>query len=68
MAKFEERGYSDEQAGCREFIWERMQRMQRMGSPPEDLVANPYPSILGGLGGGGGGGDGKEDDAGCATQ
>ncbi|KAF7506198.1 hypothetical protein GJ744_012178 [Endocarpon pusillum] len=62
VAKFEEKGYSDEDSRCREFIWERMQRMQAMGSPPEDLIANPFPGMMGG------GGSGKQDDAGCPTQ
>ncbi len=65
VAKFEEKGYSDEDSRCREFIWERMQKMQAMGSPPEDLIANPFPGMMGGEGGGG---SGKEDDAGCPTQ
>ena len=62
VAKFQEKGYSDENSRCREFIWERMQKMQAMGSPPEDLIANPFPGMMGG------GGSGKEDDAGCPTQ
>lgn len=71
VAKFEERTYSDEDSACREFVWERMQKMQALGSPPEDLIANPIPGMMGGLGGGGGGGgDGGEpgEDAGCPTQ
>jgi peroxin-19 len=69
VGKFEERGYSDEDARCRDFIWERMQKMQNEGSPPEDLIANPFPGMGGlpGLGAGGGGGEGGED-AGCPTQ
>ncbi|ERF75603.1 hypothetical protein EPUS_04583 [Endocarpon pusillum Z07020] len=63
VAKFEEKAYSDEDSRCREFIWERMQKMQAMGSPPEDLIANPFPGMMGG-----GGGSGKQDDAGCPTQ
>ncbi|KIW18598.1 hypothetical protein PV08_02887 [Exophiala spinifera] len=39
--KFEEKGYSDEDPKCREFVWEKMQAMQAEGAPPEDLVANP---------------------------
>lgn len=67
VGKFEEAGYSDEDSSCREFIWERMQKMQAEGSPPEDLIANPLPGMggmpsLGALGGGGG------DDAQCPTQ
>jgi peroxin-19 len=65
VSKFEERGYSDEDPRCREFIWERMQRMQNEGSPPEDLIANPFPGMGGapGLGAGEGG-----EDVGCPTQ
>jgi peroxin-19 len=65
VGKFEEKGYSDEDPRCREFIWERMQRMQNEGSPPEDLIANPFPGMGGvpGLGAGEGG-----EDVGCPTQ
>ena len=65
VGKFEERGYSDGDPRCREFIWERMQRMQNEGSPPEDLIANPFPGMGGvpGLGAGEGG-----EDVGCPTQ
>ncbi len=66
VAKFEEKGYSDEEAGCREFIWERMQKMQGLGSPPEDLIANPLPGMVGGIGGREGEGEGGE--GGCPTQ
>lgn len=72
VAKFEDKGYSDADSRCREFIWERMQKMQGMGSPPEDLIANPFPGMMGGAGGGGGGGGGggkeQEQEAGCPTQ
>lgn len=69
VGKFEERGYSDDDPRCREFIWERMQRMQDQGSPPEDLIENPFPGMGGlpGLGADGGAGQGGED-AGCPTQ
>jgi peroxin-19 len=67
VAKFEERGYSDDDPQCREFIWERMQRMQNEGSPPEDLIANPFPGI-GGLPGLGDGAGAAGEDAGCPTQ
>jgi peroxin-19 len=69
VGKFEESGYSDEDPRCREFIWERMQRMQNEGSPPEDLIANPFPGIGGlpGLGPGGGAGEGG-DEGRCPTQ
>ena len=65
VGKFEERGYSDEDAACREYIWERMQRMQGEGAPPEDLIASPFPGMgaLPGLGGGEG-----SEDPGCPTQ
>jgi len=65
VQKFEEKGYSDEDAGCREFIWERMQKMQAEGSPPEDLIANPFPGMGGGIPGFGGGGEGEPQ---CPTQ
>lgn len=66
VAKFEERGYSDDNPQCREFIWEKMQQMQGEGAPPEDLVANPFPGMgMPGLGLGDGP-DGPED--GCPTQ
>jgi len=65
IGKFEERGYSDEDSRCREFIWERMQKMQAEGSPPEDLIANPFPGM--GMPGLGGGGEGGEDPQ-CPTQ
>jgi peroxin-19 len=66
VGKFGERGYSDDDPRCREFIWERMQRMQDEGSPPEDLIANPFPGMGGlpGLGAGAGAGE----DVGCPTQ
>ncbi|KEF53316.1 uncharacterized protein A1O9_10764 [Exophiala aquamarina CBS 119918] len=66
VAKFEEKGYSDDNPQCREFIWEKMQQMQGEGAPPEDLVANPFPGMgMPGLGLGDGP-DGMED--GCPTQ
>jgi len=69
VGKFEEQGYSDEDPRCREFVWERMQKMQNEGSPPEDLIANPFPGIGGGLPGLGAGGVGEGgEDAGCPTQ
>jgi peroxin-19 len=67
VSKFEERSYSDDDPQCREFIWERMQRMQNEGSPPEDLIANPFPS-MGGLPGLGGGAGAAGEDVGCPTQ
>jgi peroxin-19 len=64
VAKFEERDYSDDNAACREFVWEKMQAMQAEGAPPEDLVANPSIPGMGipGLDGG----EGLEE--GCPTQ
>jgi len=67
VGKFEERGYSDDDARCRDFIWELMQRMQNAGSPPEDLIANPFPGI-GGLPGLGDGAGAAGEDAACPTQ
>lgn len=66
--KFEEKGFSDDDPQCREYIWEKMQLMQGEGAPPEELVKNPFPGTeLGGLPGiGGGTGDGPEE--GCPTQ
>lgn len=58
VGKFEEKGYSDDDAKCREYIWEKMQKMQEQGAPPEDLVQNPIPGL---------GGDGPLDE-GCPTQ
>jgi peroxin-19 len=54
VLKFEEPGYTDDDAKCREYIWERMQEMQAAGSPPEELISNPLMEDLGGLGGMGG--------------
>ncbi|EPS30087.1 hypothetical protein PDE_05037 [Penicillium oxalicum 114-2] len=56
VVKFEEPGYSDEDAKCREYIWERMQEMQAAGSPPEELISNPLMGDLGGATGGAPGG------------
>ncbi|KAJ4357651.1 Peroxisome chaperone and import receptor [Didymosphaeria variabile] len=38
--RFERNGYSDENAEDREYIVERMQKMQAAGSPPPDLVGD----------------------------
>ncbi|OGM41398.1 peroxisomal membrane protein receptor Pex19 [Aspergillus bombycis] len=51
VAKFEEPGYTDEDAKCREYVWGKMQEMQAAGSPPEELVANPFGKDLKGPGG-----------------
>ncbi|OOQ81550.1 peroxin-19 Pex19-Penicillium chrysogenum [Penicillium brasilianum] len=56
VLKFEEPGYSDEDAKCREYVWERMQEMQAAGSPPEELISNPLMGELGGAAGGAPGG------------
>ncbi|KAK2809884.1 hypothetical protein FQN50_003525 [Emmonsiellopsis sp. PD_5] len=47
VAKFDEAGYSDEKAECRAFIWEKMQKMQAAGSPPDDLISNPLADEMG---------------------
>lgn len=40
VAKFEESSYSDSNAKDREYIVDRMQKMQAAGSPPSDLVGD----------------------------
>ncbi|KAI0473254.1 Pex19 protein [Xylariaceae sp. FL0804] len=40
VAKFEEPTYADSNAADREFIVDRMQKMQEAGSPPHDLVGD----------------------------
>ncbi|CEI66827.1 hypothetical protein FVEN_g8482 [Fusarium venenatum] len=40
VAKFEEKTYSDSNATDREFIVDKMQKMQAAGSPPPDLVGD----------------------------
>ncbi|KAK2003307.1 Pex19 protein family [Colletotrichum falcatum] len=40
VAKFEEKTYSDSNTADREYIVERMQKMQAAGSPPSDLVGD----------------------------
>ncbi|KAL4820899.1 Pex19 protein [Aspergillus spinulosporus] len=52
VRKFEEPGYTDEDAGCREYVWEKMQAMQAAGNPPDELVANPWMDDLKSGGGG----------------
>ncbi|KXG48818.1 Pex19 protein [Penicillium griseofulvum] len=52
VAKFEEKGFSDDDPKCREYVWERMQEMQAAGSPPEELVSNPLMDDLGSAGAG----------------
>ncbi|GFF55895.1 hypothetical protein IFM58399_10185 [Aspergillus lentulus] len=48
VAKFEEEGYTDEDPKYRQAVWEKMQEMQALGSPPEELVANPWPEDMAG--------------------
>ncbi|KAK5138361.1 hypothetical protein LTR08_003422 [Meristemomyces frigidus] len=40
VGRFERRGYTDENEEDREYIVERMQKMQAAGSPPPDLVGD----------------------------
>jgi len=40
VGRFERTGYSDENAADREYIVERMQKMQAAGTPPPDLVGS----------------------------
>ncbi|RHZ74494.1 hypothetical protein CDV55_108975 [Aspergillus turcosus] len=47
VAKFEEEGYTDEDPKYRQAVWDKMQEMQALGSPPEELVANPWPEEAG---------------------
>ncbi|KAJ4321236.1 Peroxisome chaperone and import receptor [Neodidymelliopsis sp. IMI 364377] len=56
--RFERNGYSDDNAKDREYIVERMQKMQAAGSPPPDLVGdmNAAQEALAGM------------DEGCPTQ
>ncbi|RMZ66278.1 PEX19 [Pyrenophora seminiperda CCB06] len=58
VARFERKGYSDDNAQDREFIVERMQKMQAAGSPPPDLVGdmNAAQEAL------------QDMDQGCPTQ
>ncbi|KAL8392922.1 hypothetical protein RB595_002931 [Gaeumannomyces hyphopodioides] len=50
VAKFEEKSYADSNAADREYIVDRMQKMQAEGSPPSDLVGD-MPSAQEALGG-----------------
>ncbi|KAK1057170.1 Peroxisome chaperone and import receptor [Friedmanniomyces endolithicus] len=58
VARFETKGYRDENEGDREYIVVRMQKMQAAGSPPPDLVGD-MSAAQEALG---------EMDAGCPTQ
>ncbi|KAK2070188.1 hypothetical protein P8C59_004703 [Phyllachora maydis] len=40
VARFEQTGYADSNAADREYIIDRMQKMQAAGSPPADLVGD----------------------------
>ncbi|RAL15486.1 putative peroxisomal membrane protein receptor Pex19 [Aspergillus homomorphus CBS 101889] len=62
VAKFEEEGYTDEDAKCREYVWEKMQEMQACGNPPDELISAP---MMEDLMGGGGAGAGAPD---CPQQ
>ncbi|KAL2813502.1 Pex19 protein family-domain-containing protein [Aspergillus cavernicola] len=46
VSKFEEPGFTDEDAKCREYVWEKMQAMQSAGNPPDELVSNPWMDDL----------------------
>ncbi|KLU86560.1 hypothetical protein MAPG_05572 [Magnaporthiopsis poae ATCC 64411] len=59
VAKFEEKSYADSNAADREYIVDRMQKMQAEGSPPSDLVGD-MPSAQEALGG--------PDDEACNPQ
>ncbi|GKZ78238.1 peroxisome chaperone and import receptor [Aspergillus niger] len=56
VSKFEEKGYSDEDPKCREYVWEKMQEMQAAGNPPDELISAPWMEDLKGPGGGAGAG------------
>ncbi|KAB2575164.1 Pex19 protein [Lasiodiplodia theobromae] len=58
VERFERPGYTDDSTADREYIVERMQKMQAAGSPPQDLVGD-MSSAQEALG---------ELDQGCATQ
>ncbi|PYH93268.1 Pex19-domain-containing protein [Aspergillus ellipticus CBS 707.79] len=65
VEKFEEKGYSDEDPACREFVWVKMQEMQAAGNPPDELISAPWMEDLKGPGGAGPGGPGMPD---CPQQ
>ena len=73
VARFEAPGYSDDHESDRDFIVERMQKMQEMGSPPEDLVGGMVGGALPGISGTGGSGAAADplaglDQEGCTQQ
>ncbi|EAS32759.3 peroxin 19 [Coccidioides immitis RS] len=51
MKKFDEPGYSDDKPEHRAYIWEKMQEMQSTGTPPKELVSDPFSDELFGAGG-----------------
>lgn len=65
VQKFEEKTYKDENTADREYIVDRMQRMQAAGSPPADLVGDMAAAQE--AFGAPAGGVGKMDDD-CAQQ
>ncbi|EEQ32736.1 Peroxisome chaperone and import receptor [Microsporum canis] len=42
VRKFEEKSFSDDKPEDRAYIWEKMQKMQAAGSPPDDLISAPF--------------------------
>ncbi|OJD24997.1 hypothetical protein ACJ73_03643 [Blastomyces percursus] len=67
VGKFDEEGYSDEKPADRAYIWEKMQKMQAAGSPPDALVSNPLADELG-LSGAFAGGGGDTEMPQCPQQ
>ncbi|KAL2363498.1 hypothetical protein RJZ56_003568 [Blastomyces dermatitidis] len=67
VGKFDEEGYSDEKPADRAYIWEKMQKMQAAGSPPDALVSNPLADELG-LPGAFAGGGGDAETPQCPQQ
>ncbi|KAK9474097.1 Pex19 protein [Dipodascopsis tothii] len=65
VARFERPGYSDSNTGDKEYIMERMRRMQESGSPPDDIMGD-----VGDLGmfGGVPGAPAAGGDEGCPVQ
>lgn len=61
--KFEEKTYDDSNEKDRAFVWEKMQKMQAEGSPPDDLISAPFPGAFGP-----GSGEGQDPLGGCPTQ
>ncbi|EFQ99631.1 farnesylated protein PEX19 [Nannizzia gypsea CBS 118893] len=42
VKKFEEKNFSDDKPEDRAYIWDKMQKMQSAGSPPDDLISGPF--------------------------